>query len=65
MIFWRGFYHLALEEIQVKLGANKKNSGLVLKITGWWFQICLIFIPNMEKIPILTSIFFRWVETSN
>ena len=35
-------------------------------LTRWWFQIFLVFSPrNLGKIPILTSIFFRWVETTN
>ena len=29
----------------------------------WWFQISFIFNPG--KIPILTPIFFNWVETTN
>ena len=35
--------------------------------TGWWFQICLFYVhPYFKgKIPILASIFFRWVETSS
>ena len=33
--------------------------------TGWWFQICFMFTPIMGKIPVLTSIFFIWVETTN
>ena len=32
--------------------------------TGWWFQIFFIFTPYLGKIPILTSIFFKWVETT-
>ena len=32
---------------------------------GWWFQICFIFTPILGKWSILTSIFFRWVETTN
>ena len=27
----------------------------------WWFQIFFIFDPYLGKIPILTSIFFKWV----
>ena len=31
-----------------------------------WFQIFFIFTPKIgEDEPILTSIFFRWVETTN
>ena len=32
--------------------------------TGWWFQICFMFTPILGKIPILTSIFFRWVGST-
>ncbi len=32
----------------------------------WWFQTFFIFTPKIgEDEPILTSIFFRWVETTN
>ena len=33
----------------------------------WWFlKLCFIFIPNVgEDDPILTIIFFKWVETTN
>ena len=35
-------------------------------ITGWWFQICFIFTPKIgEDEPILTILFFRWVETTS
>ena len=35
-------------------------------LSRWWFQIFVIFTPNLgEMIPNLTSIFFRWVETTN
>ena len=33
--------------------------------TGWWFQIFFIFPRKLGKIPILTSIFFQRVETTN
>ncbi len=34
--------------------------------TRWWFQIFLEFSPLFgEDAPILTSIFFRWVQTTN
>ena len=35
------------------------------KTTWWWFQTFFIFTPYLGKVPILTSIFFRWVETTN
>ena len=38
-------------------------------ISRWWFQILFFiftyFHPYLGKIPILTSIFFKWVETTN
>ena len=37
----------------------------LITFSGWWFQICFIFTPIMGKIPNLTSIFFKWVETTN
>ena len=37
-----------------------------ITVSRWWFQIFLLFSPRtLGKIPILTSIFFRWVETTN
>ena len=33
--------------------------------TRWWFQIFFYVHPYLGKIPILTSIFFRWIETTN
>ena len=34
--------------------------------SGWWFQIFVIFTPKLgEDEPILTSIFFKGVETTN
>ena len=30
----------------------------------WWFEICFIFTPYLGKWYSLTSIFFRWVETT-
>ena len=33
--------------------------------TEWWFQIFFNFQPFLGKISNLTSIFFRWVETTN
>ncbi len=32
--------------------------------TGWWLQICFIFIPIGGKWSNLTSIFFRWVGST-
>ena len=32
--------------------------------TGWWFQIFFIFTLYLGKIPILTSIFFKWVGST-
>ena len=42
---------------------HSENAGFVGQKNGyrWWFQIVLIFIPTLGKIPILTNIFFRWV----
>ena len=34
-------------------------------ISGWWFEIFLYFHPYLGKWSSLTSIFFRWVETTN
>ena len=31
----------------------------------WWFQAFFIFIPKIGKWSNLTSIFFKWVETTN
>ena len=43
--------------------------GRAVKLRGgrWWFQFLFIFTPTyyLGKIPILTSIFFKWVETTN
>ena len=36
-----------------------------IALSRWWFQIHFIFHPYLGKIPNLTSIFFRWVETTN
>ena len=33
-------------------------------VTRWWFQICFHFHPYLGKIPMLTSIFFRWVGST-
>ena len=30
--------------------------------SGWWFQIFFILTPSWGNDPILTSIFFKWVE---
>ena len=32
---------------------------------GWWFQIFYHYHSYLGKIPILTSIFFKWVETNH
>ena len=33
-------------------------------LSGWWFQICFIFIPTWGRFP-FWLILFRWVETTN
>ena len=33
-------------------------------MTRWWFQIFFNITPYLGKIPILTSIFFRWVGST-
>ena len=45
LMFSTGFYHLALEEIQVKLGANKKILGCIENNWVVATQIFLMFIP--------------------
>ena len=41
----------------------KKEIPNLKTITEWWFQSFFIFTPKFgEDEPILTSIFFRWVE---
>ena len=45
-------------------GSRVYQENVVYHIkTRWWFQIFFYFHPYLGKIPILTSIFFRWVET--
>ena len=40
--------------------------GRQLSSSRWWFQIFFIFVPKFgEDEPNLTSIFFKWVETTN
>ena len=35
------------------------------RMTRWWFQTFINFTSNLGKIPILTIILFKWVETTN
>jgi len=36
------------------------------RVSRWWFQIFLIFTPKIgEDEPMLTIIFFKWIETTN
>ena len=45
---------------------TQSHGGVVFTwFSGWWFQICFIFTPILGKWSNLTSIFFRWVETTN
>ena len=49
-----------------KVSRKKKNCRVSGYITGWWFQTFFIFTPiRGEMIPIVTSIFFKGVETTN
>ena len=43
------------------------GDGHVMTLTRWWqLKYLFIFIPKLgEDEPILTIIFFRWVETTN
>ena len=47
----------------IKGRSHKNNDKKTL--AGWWFQIFFMFTPNLgERIPILTSICFKWVGST-
>ena len=70
-IFWRFFFLLAwLLRVYTGWNTTQVMWELVHKLwntrSRWWFRIHTLFSPRkLGKVPILTSIFFRWVETTN
>ena len=50
----RGFHYMHL-----KIKSHDRNLG------QWWFQIFFYVQPYLRKWSNLTSIFFKWVETTN
>ena len=44
---------------------KKKHRGKNTVFSRWWFQTCFIFTPTLGRWSNLTSIFFKWIETTN